>query len=200
MTTAKIRRRQPDTTRAELLKVARKLFAQRGYYATGTEDIVGRANLTRGALYHHFADKEELFRAVVEETIEEAVGSLGAHPARLQGSGDQWDSDIAGMEAYLEACLEPSRSRILLVDAPAVLGMHAAVEISERAHGSVWNEKLKTAMREGVIDTLPVPVLGHLLAAIVEEAGIYVIQADDPVAARRDVTKVLRRVYQGLRR
>ncbi|MBW8824855.1 MAG: TetR/AcrR family transcriptional regulator [Acidobacteria bacterium] len=192
------RKRQPDATRAKLLQAARELFAAVGYHDTGTEEIVALAGVTRGALYHHFVDKEDLFRCVVAEVIEEAVESVQV-VAAASPTEDQWSMAIRGMLAYLDGCLAPARARILLVDGPMVFGLAAVVEIAERSMNSRWEQRLRDLMAAGHIDAVPVEPLGHLLASVVSEAGIYVSRSTDPQRARRDVGIVLERWANGLR-
>src|SRR5258705_824488 len=106
-------------TQRRLIAVARKLFASRGYAGTGTEALVAAARMTRGALYHHYADKQALFRAVFEviarEYNEKIV--LAAASATVP-----WEMMRAGARAFLEICRNPEYRRILLVDGPSVLG------------------------------------------------------------------------------
>ena len=191
------RRRQPDATRARLLECATGLFASGGYEATHTEDIVRAAGLTRGALYHHFTDKEELFREVLVEVTAEAIVSV---QARLPGGRcDAWEVASEGLLQYLDACLDPQRSRVLLVDGPQVFGLFALVQMADTSRAAVWEETLVQAMRNGLIDRLPVTALAHQLTAAVIEAGIYVVHSTDCDQARRDSRRVLRRMMEGLR-
>src|SRR6516165_10537526 len=106
-------------TRAALVKVARKLFAERGYTEAATEEVVRRARVTRGALYHHFRDKQDLFRAVLHEEERKLAGTVTAAAAT---EPDPWRALKAGSEAFLDACLDPAVRQIVLIDAPAVLG------------------------------------------------------------------------------
>src|SRR5262245_65846481 len=109
-------------TRAALVRVARRLFAEYGYAGTATEDVVRRAGVTRGALYHHFRDKRDLFAAVVEQ-VEQDVLERVAEAALSER--DAWEAQRAAIGAYLDVCLEPAVQRIVLVDAPSVLGVQA---------------------------------------------------------------------------
>ena len=103
------------TTRAALLAAARRHFIEKGYADTGTPEIVAAANVTRGALYHHFADKQALFRAVVEQEAELVEADIErAAPDDLPPR----DALIAGGEAYLKAMALPGRTRLLLIDGP----------------------------------------------------------------------------------
>src|SRR5713101_2324271 len=106
-------------TRAALIKIARKRFADHGYADTATEEVVRRARVTRGALYHHFRDKQDLFKAVLHEE-EQRLARKIAETALAQS--DPWSQLISGSQAFLDACLDPGVQQIVLIDAPAVLG------------------------------------------------------------------------------
>ena len=110
-------------------RAARKLFAKRGYADVGTEEIVRRAGVTRGALYHHFSGKEDLFRAVAEQ-VEEEMTRKSAEAALAHQ--DPWEQQRAASEAFLDACLDPAVQRIILLDAPSVLGPKAWREIAAK--------------------------------------------------------------------
>jgi AcrR family transcriptional regulator len=184
-----------DTRRA-LLATARQVFAENGFRATRTEEIVRRAGLTRGALYHHFRDKEDLFRAVFEEVSGE-VAQLLRRRSGDPGTGP-WALFLANSEVYLEAASTNSAYRqIVLVDGPAVLGWTAW---SERGGGPTHKimEYLRDAMAEGVLDPQPVDPLAHLLSALGVGSAMYVAHAADPVAARREVAACHERFLSGL--
>src|SRR3954471_14741172 len=109
-----------EATRAALLGAARALFAERGSARGATEEVVRRAGVTRGALYHHFRDKRDLFRAVYEQTEQEIVEAIGARmPA---GGTDPMGLLAEGGRAFLDACSDPVMMRTGLRDAPGVLG------------------------------------------------------------------------------
>jgi AcrR family transcriptional regulator len=191
------RRRQPEITRAQLLGEARARFGDLGYAATNTEELVQGVGLTRGALYHHFANKKELFRVVVELVIDEMVEKVSsARPV----DGDEWDFVIDGSLRYVDLCLEPGNVQIVVVDAPAVFGLRSVVERSERALGNQWEATLRACMAAGSIDHLPLAALGHVIATAVAESAIYVAASGDPAKARQDVGVVLVRMLEGLRR
>src|SRR5580704_12245796 len=108
---------QSENTREAIVKAARRLFAQRGYANTCTEDLVKKVGLTRGALYHHFGDKEGLFRAVAEDVRHEIRDKI---VAALRDSGDAWEHLRCGCEAFLRACLSRDVQQIFILDCPAV--------------------------------------------------------------------------------
>src|SRR3954466_3462062 len=106
---------QAEATRARLIQVARDLFAERGYADVGTEEIVRRAEVTRGALYHHFRDKKDLFRAVHEQLEQELVESVGERSPGIRDARELLDT---GVRSFLDACTEPALAQISLIDAP----------------------------------------------------------------------------------
>src|SRR3989442_4006830 len=116
------REQQSEATRRTLVRVGRDLFAKRGFSDVSTEEIVRRAGVTRGALYHHFRDKRDLFRAVVELVEQDVLERVAS--AAL-GEGDPWEQQTAAVGAFLDVCLEPAVQRIVLTDAPSVLGLAA---------------------------------------------------------------------------
>ena len=185
-----------EPTRAELLRVARALFAERGYAGVGTEEIVARANVTRGALYHHFADKKDLFRAVHEQLEEELVASIGE---QIAGIEDPWELIVSGVRAFLDASTDPALRRIALIDAPAVLGWEEWREIDARYGLGLVTFALRNAMDRGVFREQEVTPLAHLLIGAMTEAAMMVANASDPDAARREAEPALLALVEGLR-
>ena len=190
-----------DTRRA-LVCAARELFAERGYTATGTEDIVGAANVTRGALYHHFKDKADLFRTVMAECASEMAERLVAQEtARAEEEqGDAWQLLRSGFQSFLDACNDRDFQRIVLVEGPAVLG-HSAWDALVEEHGYVLlAEALTEAIAEGNIEPLPIAPLTRMLASLISEASLYIARAEDHVLARQEAGLVLERMLTGLGR
>jgi AcrR family transcriptional regulator len=184
-------------TRAELMRVARALFAERGYAGVGTEEIVTRANVTRGALYHHFADKKHLFRAVHEELEEELVAHVGE---QIAGIEDPWELAVTGVRAFLDACQNDRALRqIALIDAPAVLGWEEWREIDARYGLGLVTFGLRNGMDAGVFRERDVTPLAHLLIGAMTEAALMVANASDPDATRRDAEPALLALLAGLR-
>lgn len=195
-----LRAEHTSDTRAALLEAGRALFAERGYADTATEEVVVRARVTRGALYHHFRNKEDLFRAVIEQVNQDLVDRLMG-PGRKAGDvgGDLWEVMCEGYQAYLDACLDPGFQRIVLVDGPAVLGQHEWAEIAERHGLGITRAWLSEVMDRGLVDRLPLDALARLLGAIITEAGVFVAHADSARQARSDAGRVVDAVLQGLR-
>jgi len=167
---------QSEATRAALIDAGRRLFADRGYAAVATEEIVRTAGVTRGALYHHFDGKEELFAAVYEQVEADLVAELGQVAA---DAGDPLDALHLGAAKFLEACRRPEIQRITLIDAPSVLGWERWREIGVRYGFGLIEEVLKAGMEQGVIEVQPVRPLTHLLLGAMDEAAMLVARSDD---------------------
>jgi AcrR family transcriptional regulator len=186
------RRARGDRTRRDLLDAGRALFVEKGFFETSISDLVTRSGVgTRGAFYHHFKDKAELFRAVFEEVERDlTLRSLASPP---QGA-DAWEKLSVGMRGFLESALEPEVQRVMLIDGPVVLGWQTLRSIQEGNSIALINEMVDEAIAEGIIDDHPVGELTHLLVAAVEEAALLVAHADRPAKARARAAKVLDRL------
>lgn len=186
------------TTQDALVAAARALFAERGYAEVGTEEIVRAAGLSRGALYHHFADKGELFAAVFE-TVEAEVSAriaAAAAPAETESDSDPIEVMRLAASAWLDACVEPEVHRIVLLDAPAVLGWERWIEIGNRHNMGLVQALLSHAIDAGRIPAQPVAPLAHALLGALREAALYLVRAEDRTQARHDVGAVIDRLIQ----
>jgi AcrR family transcriptional regulator len=188
---------QGGATRATILRAARELFTEHGYGGVGTEEIVRRAKLTRGALYHHFADKKDLFRAVHEQIEGEVMEAIGAQMASAEG--DPFALLVVGTRAYLDVCTDPAITRVTLVDAPSVLGWAQWREIDMRHGLGIVIAGLQGGMDAGVLRPQPVRPLAHLMLGAMGEAGMVIANAADPKAARAEVEPALLGLLEGLR-
>lgn len=184
-----------EATREQLLGVARELFAAHGYAGVGTELIVTRAGLTRGALYHHFRDKHDLFRAVYERLEQELVDGIAA---KVSGVADPAVMLSSGLRAFLDACGDPVVSRIALVEAPTVLGWAAWREVGERFGLGLVVATLQNAMAAGAVRPQPARALAHVLMGALCEAAQVIANADDPDLARREIESALLNLLGGL--
>ena len=185
-----------EQTRRALLDVARRLFAERGYAGTATEEVVRQAGVTRGALYYHFRDKRDLFRAVVEDVQQEVMGQVQAAAATAPGP---WEGLRAGLHAFLDACMAPVVQRVILVDAPSVLGWAAWRELDARYGFGLLRTALQGLMDAGQIEPQPVEPLAHMLLGALSEAGMVIAGAEDVQAARDAVGVSLDRLLRGVR-
>ena len=184
-----------EATRAALVAVGRRLFAERGFAGTSTEEIVREAGVTRGALYHHFKDKHALFQAVVEEV--EAYVTQRAMEA-IGSAGDLRKGLLAGSGAFLDACLEPEVQQITLTDGPAVLGPECFREISDRHGLGLITNGIELAMAEGIIEQQPAGPLAQMLMGALMEGAKSIARAEDKAATREQVGRIVERLLEGL--
>jgi AcrR family transcriptional regulator len=184
-------------TRAALIAAARRLFAERGYAAVGTPEVVAAAGVTRGALYHQFDGKAGLFLAVYEAVEQELTERIGAQVAEA-GATDPLAALTAGAEAFLDACAEPEVQRIVLIEAPAVLGWDTWREVGLKYGLGLTEGILRAAIEAGQIAEQPVRPLAHVLIGALDEGALYVARSPDPAAAREDMRALFRRIVAGL--
>ncbi len=186
-----------EATRTKLIEVGIELFSERGFAGVGTEEIVERAKVTRGALYHHFGDKRDLFRAVHEELEQRLVADIGA-ALEATPSDDPLDAMEIAAGAVLDVAIDRKVARVTLIDAPSVLGWEEWREIDTRYGLGLAEAVLTAAMDGGRVAKQPVRPLAHLLVAALGEAAIMVATAPDPKQARADVEPALHALLRGL--
>ena len=184
-------------TREALLKAARPLFAAHGFADVALETIVRAAGVTRGALYHHFADKTELFAAVFEQ-VEAEVAERMSEAIIAANQTDPVEVMRLGAHFWLDACSDPEVQRIVLVDAPAVLGWTRWTEIGNRYNMGMVRELLKSAIEASRIPPQPVEATALTLLGAMREATLYVARAEDHAPARREAGDVMDRFIRAL--
>jgi AcrR family transcriptional regulator len=182
-------------TRAALVAAARDVFGEEGFAATSTEEIVARAGVTKGALYHHFTGKEDLFKAVFEQVQREVSDQVAA----VFMEPDAWDALVAGCVLWIDAHQDPAVRRIVLRDARAALGWAAVRELDTRYGAVGLRGALRKAMTAGVVQRQPLRPLALMLAGALSEACLYVADAEDPVVAREEVELLITELLSGLR-
>ncbi|MEJ7705298.1 MAG: helix-turn-helix domain-containing protein [Geodermatophilaceae bacterium] len=187
---------QAERTRRDLLRVARELFVERGYARVGTEEIVARAGLTRGALYHHFPDKQALFTAVHEQLEQELVAGIAATISEVADPVERLE---AGIRSFLDACTDRQWTRITLLDAPTVLGWATWREIDQRYGLGLVSAALAQAMDSGALIRQPVRPLAHIMIGALGEAALLIANAEDPDVARAEVEPILMLLVRSLR-
>ena len=192
--------RHTANTRSALIRAGRELFTKKGYDATSTDEIVERSRLSKGALYHHFSSKHELFRAVFEDVEAALIRRSGAEADDFPPAGSPafWEESMTLFLAYLDAASDDAAFRqIVLLDGPAVLGWELWREIQAMLapdHMETW---IRNAIDQGLIAPHPVLPLAHLLIAAMNEAVMYVAHAPDPAAARSQIAPVVRALFEG---
>ena len=179
-----------ESTRAALIEAARALFAERGYAGVGTEEIVRAAGVTRGALYHHFDGKRDLFEAVYER-VEAELAERIATGALNADAESPLEAMRAGAEMLLQACTEPEAQQIALLDGPSVLGWDRWREIAAKHGLGLIEASLQAAIDAGAIAEQPVRPLAHVLMGGLDEAAMLVARAEDPERMRAEVGRTL---------
>src|SRR5919107_3767114 len=193
----KSRRSQAErraTTRRALLDAAREMFAEKGYHGAAAEEIVRRAGVTRGALYHHYEDKKDLFRAVVDEMegeIDEEIEAAERAQPELP------EAVMAGYRAFVDAVLDPEMRRTFFLDGPSVLGWEWREIDARHAVGKI-EEGLEALIAEGFVEPQPVGPLARLINGTLLEAAFFVAASEDPEAARDEVWGAMERLVGGL--
>ena len=173
------------------------MFASRGYAASPAEEIVQQAGLTRGALYHHYGGKDGLFRAVLED-VQRDVAERIEQAARVAAT--PWDQLVAGCRAFLVASIDPEVQRIMLVDAPAVLGWEEWRRLDAAYSMRSLNDVLHILTTDGTIVALPIDALTHLLSGAMNEAALWIARAEHTDQALAEATRTLEHLLSSLRR
>ncbi len=187
---------QRTMTIAKLVEISRALFAELGYAQTSTEEIVRRAGVTRGALYHHFGNKEGLFQAVVAAVQHDVAQRI---VAEAEASTTLWAQLLAGCHAFLKASLDPEVQRILLVDAPAVLGWEQWRKLDAEHSMQTLHWVLTALAQQGLIKVASIAAAVHLLSGAMNEAALWIAQAEQPETALAEAMLTLEQLLNGLR-
>jgi AcrR family transcriptional regulator len=182
-------------TRDALVAAGRALFGARGYADVGTEEVVRAAGVSRGALYHHFADKAELFAAVLQ-SVEETTNARVIAAVTAAGPDDPIAAMQLGTAAFLDICTEPEMARIMLIDAPAVLGAQGGSDPGNESDTGLVMQLITRGIELGRIRPQPVVPLARILLGALREAALFLASAPDPAAARDQVGAVLNRIIE----
>jgi len=194
---AGVRQERAEETRRRVVASARRLFCEQGYFSTGTTEIVDAADVgTRGALYHHFADKQALFEAVFEEVELD----LAAKAAVTINGTTGFERLRQGLHGFLDASLEPEVRRIILVDGPAVLGWDRWREIEARHGLGAIRQLLSDGAKDGSIVARDADALSHLLLSVVDEAALFIAHASHSKQARAQAGRSMDALLSGLAR
>jgi len=181
-----------ENTRTALIGAARALIVQQGYAVTSTTQIVAKAGVTRGALYHHFDDKRALFHAVVEEEAREVARKIAQKNAKTAQS-----ALVAGAKAYFEAMSIPARARILLIEGPAVLGQETMDKIDAATGRTQLRDGLQFAKERGELHGVNVDALATLLSAAFDRAALAIASGESPTVYQSAIRLLLKGVVDG---
>jgi AcrR family transcriptional regulator len=184
-------------TRDALVAAGRRLFAEHGFAEVATDTIVAAAGVTRGALYHQFADKTALFDAVLE-AVEADIARRLAEEAATAGITDPVEALRHAVRTWLEICVEPEIHRIALIDGPSVLGWTHWRQVCQKHVFGLVQALLALGIELGRIRPLPVGPLAHVFMGAGDEAALYVAEAADRTRARREMIEVLDQLIDGV--
>lgn len=185
-----------EQTRDALLSAAEQLFVTRGYAATSIDAVATAARFTKGAVYRHFSDKRALFTAVFERVEIDTMSAMAGH---LLDGEVSWETATDALSNYLDACTEHRFRRIVLEEAPAVLGWQTWRELDQQYTGDVLRRILSGLMDAGEIPHQPVDLAARLCCAIVGEGALAIAQSDSPEETKDQIVFVLARLFAGLR-
>ncbi len=187
-----------EATRSQLIAIATRMFAERGYEDTSIEAVLREAGVSRGSLYHHFAGKEALFEAVAEE-LEASAGAQTL--AAASGAGGPVAALRAGFLAWIRLAGDPVIRRILLIDAPSVYGWERWRSMEEDNALGLIRTALQVIAEQGRLRPELVGTLAHVLLASVNEVALLVARAEDQEAAMAAgadaIDELLSRLFPG---
>lgn len=190
---------QSAATIKRLLAVAMQEFSDKGYAGASTEAIVKKAQVTRGALYHHFRGKKDLFYAVFKEAQLEIGNRIETD---ADAASDLWDGLISGCNTFLKACSDPALQQIVVIDAPAVLNWNTYRSVDENLPGSglaLLKECLQELVDQKMVKPIAVDAMAHLLSGAMDEAAVWIAQSDNSPRALSEAQQTLENLLVGLK-
>ncbi|MDQ0062211.1 TetR family transcriptional regulator [Paenibacillus harenae] len=188
---------ETNETILKLMDIARRHFTEHGYADTVLEQIVLEANLTRGAVYHHFRSKKELFRSVLESVQREVAQRIEQDAST---SEDVWEQLYLGCRAFVMAAIEDSSKRIMLIDGPAILGWNVWREMDETHSMSLLRGQLQLMQEQGYLKDASVDAMTHFLSGALNEASLWLAHAETRPNALEEAMRTLALFLEGIRR
>jgi AcrR family transcriptional regulator len=188
-----------SATRQKLIDTGRKLFAEHGYHGTGTTEIVAQSGVTQGALYHHFADKEDLFLAVFMDVQRDLPRITQASVEPSINESNPWSAFREGVSTFLNVIVNHrDLQRILLVDGPAVLGWKRWREIQQSYGLGVISDAVEASIAAGILPALPAKQLSHMILAASDEAALLIVNGEGQPAAIKRIAATMDALLAGL--
>lgn len=199
MPPASLRRRLTGATRRALLDAAQAQFTQHGYRGTSLDAVVAEAEVTKGALYHHFSGKQAIYEAVFARVEQEATQTIRAAVADVD---DPWEAALAGLRAYLALVQQPSYQRVVMQEGPAILGHERHREQEQRSSYALVRDVVGRVLdvSAGEVDESMRETFSRIIFGAVQAAGDDVSNAPDPAAAVRRVEAAIGFLLAGVRR
>jgi AcrR family transcriptional regulator len=185
-----------EATREALLQSAKALFAKQGFAAASLAEVGAKARLTKGAVYHHFDNKKGLFVAVLEMLDNEAMTEIAE---RAAAGGSSWDAAVAGLDAFLDQCVDPVYGKICFVEGPSALGFLEWWRHGETHVAGLLKAVLAALRDEGIIDVVDIDALTTVMYGALTAAALALAQASDPQGVKATTRATVLRLIEGLR-
>jgi AcrR family transcriptional regulator len=186
-----------ESTKQALVDSATELFTRNGYAATSLDAIVKRARVTKGALYHHFSGKQGLFEAAFNQVETKAMAQL---TKAIDGEGSPWERALEGVQEYIKVCLDPTYQRLIIREAPVVMGYERWRECEERFSFGIVRRVLEQLIEAGELGDIPVEVTARMMFASLAAGANIIAEAGDPKKASAEVFTALIHMIEGIRR
>lgn len=186
-----------ESTSQALVDSATDLFTKNGYAATSLDAIVKRARVTKGALYHHFSGKQALFEAAFNQVETRAMTRLNK---AIDGDGSPWERALEGVQEYIKVCLDPAYQRLVIREAPVVMGYERWRECEERFSFGIIRRVLEQLIEAGELGDIPVEVTARMMFASLSAGASIIAEAGDPKKASAEVFTALIHMIEGIRR
>jgi AcrR family transcriptional regulator len=186
-----------ESTKQALVDCASDLFTKNGYAATSLDAIVKRARVTKGALYHHFSGKQALFEAAFNQVETKAMAQL---TKAIDGDGSPWERALAGVQEYIEVCLDPTYQRLVIREAPVVMGIERWREAEEHFSFGIVRQVLEDLIEAGELGDIPVEVTARMMFASLSAGATIIAEAGDQKKASAEVFTALIHMIEGIRR
>jgi AcrR family transcriptional regulator len=193
---ARATKEQSEITARRIQEVAAGLFAARGYADVRLAEVAQSAQVTRGAVYHHFRDKQHLFEAVAEAAQQRVASAV---TAAAEAQHDPWEGLLAGCRAFLTASVSDDHRRILLIDAPAVMGWATWRSQDAAASARHLTEAVTALAQAGILAVTSPEATAILLSGAMNEGALHIASSRDRDAALAEVWSDLLRLLTGLR-
>ena len=182
-------------TAARLIKTARGVFSAEGYARASTEKVVGLAGVTRGALYHHFSGKKDLFHAVFENAladVEQRIVNV------FSQEGPTWERFLAANYEFLKVCRDPEIQQIVFVDAPSVLGWDTWIQVDGKYTTRLLKEILTWMIKKRIIRPFPIDALAHSISGAANESALWIAQSEEPEKALQEAKDTMEALLNSL--
>jgi AcrR family transcriptional regulator len=186
-----------ESTKQALVDSAMELFTKNGYAGTSLDAIVKRARVTKGALYHHFSGKQALFEAAFNQVETKAMAQLSK---AIDGEGSPWERALEGVQEYIKVCLDPAYQRLVIREAPVVMGMERWREVEEHYSYGIVRDVLERLIEAGELGDIPVEVTARMMFATLSAGANIIAEASDPKKASAEVFRALIHMIEGIRR